>query len=173
MATEGQITNLKKIADKFGTLEQEKLLRPSLGEESLKSAFEPKLELLNKKIEFALEYAPNVSDTTVSQVASLFNQFYEQMNAQASRGNAEYVAQRTPFLSTTNSYFEQLLIHWPFFVAAAIDARGFLQDEGIRKEYERTIEAMKTESATSLKLVKEEAAKTIEEARKLAQQIEE
>lgn len=172
MATEGQITNLKKITEKFGTLDQEKLLRSSLGEESLKAAFGPKLELLNKKIQFALEYAPNVSDSTVSQVASLFNQFYDQMNAQASRGNAEYVSQRTQFLSTINTYFEQFLIHWPFFVAAAIETRGFLQDEGIRKEYERTIEAMKTESANSLKLVKEEADKTIEEARKLAQQIE-
>lgn len=173
MATEGQITNLKKITEKFQTLDQEKLLRPSLGEESLKSAFGPKLELLNKKIEFALEYAPNVNDNTVSQLASLLNQFHDQMNAQAQRSNAEYVSQRTQFLSTINTYFEQLLIHLPFFVTAAIETRGFLQDEGIRKEYERTIDAMKNESANSLKLVKEEAEKTIEEARKLAQQIEE
>jgi hypothetical protein len=173
MATAGQITNFKKIAEKFQTLDREKLLRPSLGEESLKSAFGPKLELLDQKIEFALEYAPNVNDNTVSQLANLLNQFYDQMNAQAQRSNAEYVSQRNQFLSTIDTYFEQLLIHWPFFVAAAIETRGFLQDEGIRKEYERTIEAMKAESASSLKLVKEEAEKTIEEARKLAQQIEE
>jgi hypothetical protein len=172
MATQSQLANLKKVADGFRAVDQEKLLRSSIGEESLQSVFGPRLSLLNKKLEFALEFAPSVNDNIVSQVASLFEQFRQQMDAQAKRNNAEYVAQRTQFLATIDSYFEQLLQHWPPFVTAAIEMRGFLQDEGIRKEYQRTIDAMKEESATALKLVKDEAGKTIEEARKLAQQIE-
>jgi hypothetical protein len=35
MATQAQLANLTKIAEKFKSLNQEKLLRPSLGEESL------------------------------------------------------------------------------------------------------------------------------------------
>jgi hypothetical protein len=172
MATLGHLTNLKKIAEKFQTLEQDKLLRPTLGEESLETVLKPKLDNLNKRIEFALEYASNVNDNSVSQVVTILNQFYDQLDAQSKRNNAEYVSQRGQFLSTIDSYFEQFLQPWPFFVTAAIEKRGFLQDEGIRKEYERTIEAIKKESTNSLNLVKEEAEKTIEEAKKLAQQIE-
>ncbi len=172
MATQSQLANLKQIADGFRAIEKEKLLRPSLGVESLESAFGPKLDYLNKKLEFALEFAPNVNDNDISQVASLFEQARQQMEAQAKTNNAEYVTQRNQFLATVDSYFEQLLHFWPPFITAAIEARGFLQDEGIRKEYQRTIDTMKEESATALKLVKEEASKTIDEARKLAQQIE-
>jgi hypothetical protein len=95
------------------------------------------------------------------------------MDAQSKRNNAEYVTQRTQFLANIDSHFESLLNYWSPFITAAIEKRGFLQDEGIQKEYERTIEEMKTQSANSLKLVQDEANKTIEEARKLAQQIEE
>lgn len=172
MATQSQLANLKKTADGFRAVDQEKLLRSSVGEESLQSAFGPRLELLNKKLDFALEFALNVNDNNVAQVASLFSQFQQQMDAQAKRSNTEYVAQRAQFLATIDGYFEQLLQHWPPFVTAAIEMRGFLQDEGIRKEYQRTIDSMKDESAKALTLVKDEAGKTIEEARKLAQQIE-
>src|SRR3990172_1577034 len=172
MATQSHLANLKKVADGFRAVDQEKLLRSSVGEESLQSVFGPRLSLLNNKLEIALEFAPSVNDNIVSQVASVFDQFRQQMDAQAKRNNTEYVAQRTQFLATIDGYFEQLLQHWPPFITAAVEMRGFLQDEGIRKEYQRTIDAMKEESATALKLVKDEAGKTIEEARKLAQQIE-
>lgn len=172
MATQSQIANLKKVADGFRAVDQEKLLRSSIGEESLQSVFGPKLSLLNKKLEFALEFAPSVNDNIVLQVASVFEQLRQQMDAQAKRNNAEYVAQRTQFLTTMDNYSELLLQHWPPFITAAIEMRGFLQDGGIRKEYQRTIDAMKEQSEAALKLVKDEAGKTIEEARKLAQQIE-
>lgn len=173
MATEAQVVNLKKIADQLRTVPADKLLRPNLGEESLKSDFGPRFELLNKRIEFALEYAPYVSDNIVAAVANVFNSMSNQMDAQSKRNNAEYVSQRTQFLAAIDRSIDELLQHWPPFVTAAIEMRGFLQDEGIKKEYERTIEAIKRESSQSLELVKQEANKTIEEARKLAQQIEE
>jgi len=173
MGQQAQLLNLKKVADSFKAIEKEKLLRPSMGEESLKSDFGPMLELLHQKIEFAIEFAPNVNDSTISAVARIFNEFQKQMEAQAKRNNIEYVSQKPTFINTVNGYFEELLQNWPPFVTAAIETRGFLQDEGIRKEYQRTIDLMKEESANALKSVKEEANKTIEEARNLAQQIEE
>ncbi len=173
MATQAQLANLKRISEKFKSIEQEKLLRSSLGEESLKSVFGPRLELLSKKLDFAQEYAPSVNDNVIASIVNVFNSFFNEMDAQAKRNNAEYVSQRTQFLANIDSYFEQLLNFWSPFITAAIEMRGFLQDEGIKKEYERTIEAMRNESANSLKLVRDEANRTIEEARKLAQQIEE
>lgn len=173
MATKSQLDNLKKIVEGIRAVDRDKLLRSSLGEESLATLFGSKLELLDKKIEFALEFASNVNDNVVSQVASLLNNIKNEMDAQAKRSNAEYVAQKSGFLSNVESYFESLLQHWPPFITAAIELRGFLQDEGIKKEYQRAIETMKEEAKSTLNLVKEESEKTINEAKKLAQQIEE
>jgi len=173
MAKQLTLQNLKKVADEFRAVDQEKLLRPSMGEESLQLDFGPRLTQLNKRLDFALEFAPSVNDSIVAQVASVFDQFRLRMDEQAKRTNIEYVAKRIEFLANIDSYFEQLLQYWPPFVTAAIEMRGFLQDEGIQKEYHRTIEAMQEKSEAALKLVKEESDKAIEEARKLAQQIEE
>lgn len=173
MATKSQLDNLKKIVEGIRAVDRDKLLRSSLGEESLATLFGSKLELLDKKIEFALEFASDVNDNVVSQVASLLNNIKNEMDAQAKRSNAEYVAQKSGFLSNVENYFESLLQHWPPFITAAIEMRGFLQDEGIKKEYQKAIETMRNEATATLKLVKEESEKTIGEAKKLAQQIEE
>lgn len=62
---------------------------------------------------------------------------------------------------------------WPPFVTAAVEARGFLKDEGIRQEFERTVTEMKSQAQDSLNHVREESQKTLAEAKKLAQDIEE
>lgn len=95
------------------------------------------------------------------------------MEAQTGRSNAEYVSQKEGFINAVNSQIQNLQQYWSNFVTAAIETRGFLKDEGTRKEYQKTIESIKEESTSALKLVQEEANKTIEEARQLAKQIEE
>ncbi|MDI7258870.1 MAG: hypothetical protein QME90_03000 [Thermodesulfobacteriota bacterium] len=172
MATQDQLNGLKNIAQRFRTIDNEKLLRPSLGEESLKGEFTPTIGDLRNKIDFASEYAPNVHDTYISPVVQVFEQICVEIEAQANRSNAEYVAQRANFLRTIEDHIEQLRQYWPPFISAAVEIRGFIQDEGFRKEYQSTIESMREESTKALSLIKEEASKTIEEARKLAQQIE-
>ena len=49
MATQGSISALKKTADLFKSIQRDKLLRPTLGDLSLKSAFESKLDEITKK----------------------------------------------------------------------------------------------------------------------------
>ncbi len=172
MGTQGQLARFRAVADAFKKIDKDKLLRPSLGEASIKEAFGDRLDQINRKLEFALEFGQHVHDSQLSQVASNFEQISALMQAHAGRNNSEYVAQRDAFLSTIESHMEQLLQFWPSFVTAAIEVRGFLQDEGIRKEYQRTIDSMKAESGNALKLVKDEAAKTIGEAKQLADDIE-
>ena len=67
---------------------------------------------------------------------------------------------------------EELKQFWPPFVTAAVESRGFLEDEGARREHERTIESIKKESESALQQVQSEAQKTIAEAQALAEQIE-
>lgn len=173
MASEQHLSQLRTTAERFKAIERDKLLRSTLGEESLESSFGPRLEEIKNKLDFAIEFAPSVHDTYVSQVTGIFSNILQQLEAQTGRSNAEYVSQKDSFINAVTSQLQNLQQYWSNFVTAAIEARGFLKDEGIRKEYQKTIESIKEESTSALKLVKEEADKTIEEARQLAKQIEE
>ena len=94
------------------------------------------------------------------------------MEQQASFSSQDYATNRDHFLSTIETYLGRIRPHWSPVVATVIEARGLLDDEGIRQEHEHTIESIKQESESALQQVKEEANKTIEEARALAKEIE-
>ena len=172
MASGVWIQQLRDLSDAIMNVDKEKLLRASLGEAALQEEFAPRLEKIEKRIGFALEYAPEVHDDQVASILESFGDISSEMEAQANHSNADYVAQRTAFLTNIDSYLENLKPYWPPFVTAAVESRGFLEDEGVRREYERTIESIKEEAENALRRVSEEAQKTIEEARVLAEQIE-
>ena len=172
MASEDSLRQLQELSNAIKSVNRERLLRPTLGEESLQQEFAPRSEKIQQGIEFALEHAQDVHDTHVQDILSPLSNIQGIMEQQANWPNAEYVTHRSDFLTNIDAYLEELKQFWPPFVTAAVQARGFLEDEGVRREYERTMESMKKESDTALQQVRSEAEKTIEEARTLAEQIE-
>lgn len=171
MATEQSISNLKLRLDYLNNLDRKNLLRDTLGEESLK-AFAPTLELINKKLNFAIRYASDVNDSTISQTNSIFEQINNSLEAQVKRNNVEYVTQRQNFLTNIDNLLEQLKGCFPPFVTAAVESRGFLEDEGVRKEYEKAVESMQEKANQTLNEVEGRAKKVIDEASNLASKIE-
>lgn len=173
MATQEQVSLMKATRDGLKVIDKDRLLRANIGEESLLQAgFTDKYDWIMKRASFAVDYGSTVDNSVLGTTRNIFEQIRNALDNQAKRTNPEYVSQKANFLGQIDAQLEQLHQYWPHFVAAAIDTRGFLEDEGIRKEYQRTVAEMKGQAEESLKLVKEEAGKTIEEARKLAQQIE-
>jgi len=172
MASDGLKEQLKNLSDAIVNIDKEKLLRASLGEEALQEEFSPTLEKIRKKVDFALEYAPEAHDKHVQNILSPLDSIRAEMEQQANRSNSDYVAERPQFLVNIATQLEALKQHWPPLVTVAIESRGLLEDEGVRREYEQTIESIKSESGNALQQVQEEARKTIEEARTLAEQIE-
>lgn len=172
MANEEQIQRITQLTDSIMNVDQESLLRKSLGDVGLHTDFAPGLEAIRNKAMFARQYVHGVHHGHVQNILAYFESILSELQTQAERTNSDYVAYRESFLNNINSYLEELKNHWPPLVTEAVESRGFLDDEGIRQEYERTIESMKTESENALKQVKEESEKTIEEARVLAEQIE-
>ena len=172
MASDQLIEELKDLATAILSIDREKLLRAALGELALQEEFSPALEKIEKKVDFALEYAPEVHELQVQNILSAFEDIRAEMEQQANHSNSDYVAHRPQFLANIAAQLEALKEHWPPIVTAAVESRGFLEDEGVRQEYERTIESIKSESENALQQVQEEARKTIEEARTLAEQIE-
>ena len=172
MATLETITEFQQAFKNFESIDKEELFRSTLGNESLQSALEPTLTKTFKKFQMALEYAPVVSDVHVGPMIGLLQQFYEELNAQAQRPSAEYIQNREGVLSTLNSLNEAILQNWPPFVTAAIESRGFLEDEGIRKEYTNAANSLKEQADSTLASIKEESQKILTEAREVAEQIE-
>jgi hypothetical protein len=174
MATQQALDNLLRNVSGIKAIDKDRLLRGTLGEESLQQAgFAESFEAIMRKAAFANEYAVRVDNGTVDNVNGVLAQIKTLLEQQSTRNNQEYVAQKTNFLNQIFASLQTLQTYWPPFITAAIEARGFLEDEGIRKEYEKTVSEMRTQAEEALKRVQEESAKTIGEAKKLAQEIEE
>ncbi|MBU1936929.1 hypothetical protein KKG05_05975 [bacterium] len=173
MATQGTLQNFKQVAEKIRTIDKEKLFRPNLGTASLKNELSPILESINKKLSRAEEYGEFVHDSHFQPVVQVFQRIFDSLQAQVNMEEGAYVQKKSAFIQSIRNLLEDLKLHWSHFVTAAVEERGFLEDEGIRKEYQSTLSSMKTEADKTLQQVKEEAEKTIEGAKKLADQIEE
>ncbi len=172
MASPTVIKQLQVTAEAFEKIDRIRLLRKSIGEESLEEFIQPLLNELARKLEFAKQYAPQVHDTYVEHARSQFQAATNELVAQAARPTPDYIANKANLLAQLQSYLTALDVHWAPFVAAAVDARGFLQDEGIKQEYEKTVSRMQGEATATLENIRKESNAAIEEARKLAEQIE-
>ena len=172
MASENQINQLQGVVNTILSIDENKLLRPSLGEESLKEDFAPKWLEIQTKVKFLLQYAHELHDEPIGGICGTLHAISAAMQQQADSQNVDYVARRPGFLTNIDQQLEELKRYWPPVVTAAVEARRFLEDEGVRQEYEQTIESIKKESESALQQVQGEARKTIEEARVLAEQIE-
>lgn len=172
MASDDYIKPLQSLLGAIVNIDKEKLLRASLGEEALGQDFAPKLAEIQKRADFVLQYTENLHDNQIRNILSILENIVTEIKRQADYSNADYVVYRQQFLDKVKANLEDLKQFWAPVVTAAVEARGFLDDEGVRREYEHTIESIKKESKTALQQVKEESNKTIEEARTLAKQIE-
>lgn len=172
MATKGILDQLEATDARLSKVNQDKLLRNSLGDESLAKDFDPRLKRIKEIWGLVKQYAPLVHDTYVSSANAVFNQIASSMVEQADLNSSNYISSKTNFLSNVDSRLDEAQKWLPFFITAAIYERGFLSDEGIRQEYARTVESLKSETAATLATVKQEAEKAVMGAKELAAEIE-
>ncbi|OAI52517.1 hypothetical protein AYO46_00740 [Betaproteobacteria bacterium SCGC AG-212-J23] len=173
MASQAVLTALKNTTDAFAKLDEGRLLRKNLGDESLEVPLKPILAQLKRKLDFANRYAPLVHDSHVTHVQQHFQAAVAGLGQQAQLASAgEYIANKQGLLNNLNAWLDAINVNWAAFVAAAVESRGFLEDEGIRKEYEQTLTQMQTETKSALEDVRKESTAAIQEAKKLAEEIE-
>ncbi len=173
MASDNQMYQLRHVAEAIKDVDKDRLLRPSVGSMSLEKGFTPALLTeAQKKANFALQYAHRLHDSQIQQLLEQFEPIRSAMQQQAHCLDRDYVQKSTQFVNDITTHLENLKLSWLPVVTAAVEERGFLEDEGVQQKYERTIESIKEESESALGQVKEEADKTIKEARTLAEQIE-
>ena len=172
MASEQQLQNLTATVAKLNAVDSVKLLRKDLGVESLDSLFADDLEKIKSLAVFAEQHAATVHDEYVEQARSTLEQIANYMEAQAGRTSADYINEREDFLYVVREQVEEAKRWLPSFAGSAVLERGFLEDEGIRREYERVVLDLKAETEATLARVKEQADKAVEDAKKLADEIE-
>lgn len=172
MATDQAIQQLDGTIGKLNAVDSEKLLRRSLGDESLESVFGPELEKVRSLAAFVTQHGRSVHSDHVNQARATLDVIANEMQAQANRPSAEYISNRANFLSGVRTQLEEARRWLPFFAASAVLERGFLEDEGIRREYRRVVDDLKAQTAATLATVKEEADKAVSGAKTLADEIE-
>lgn len=172
MATDNAVSQLATAIDKLEKVDIDKILRKNLGEESLENEFPTRLDKIKQQSSFANKYARQVHDQYVNQITAMINALTQLMTTQAAYSSADFINQRKNFLVQIDAQLENGKLALPFFITAAILERGFLDDEGIKQEYQRTIQKLHEETSATLAKVKEEAEKAVAGAKELADQIE-
>ena len=172
MASEEEISQLANLLEEMQKVDKGKLLRPSLGEASLERDFAPRLMEIERKCQFALDFAADVHGNFFHPILASFNTIKSVMEQQADFEDADYVRERSNFLTRIDEHLEELKEFWPPVVAAAIQSRGLLEDEGVKRESERAIQSIEKESKSAIQQVRNEIKTTIDEAQARAEEIE-
>jgi hypothetical protein len=172
VASEQLLRQLHGTFEKLDKVDIEKLLRKGLGVESLEHSFLPQLSEIRRVRQFVSEYAKTVHDEYLRQAREMFESVANLMTNQSNLASAEYIGQRDSFVTQIDNFLRESRKWMTHFVAAAIEERGFLQDEGIRQEYRNAVEELKAQSAVTLETVRSEAERALEGAKKLAEEIE-
>lgn len=167
-----EIERLRNAVENLESIDRQQLFRPNLGEESLEGVLKPKFEELLADARFALEYSSGVADSQIQSAVSLFEQFYQVFVNHVNLQSADYIAQKNNLLTNINSLRDQFLNCSPYFVAAAVKSRGFLEDEGIRTQYNKTMEDLKRKSDETLGAVEKKSQEILEGAKSIADEIE-
>ena len=167
-----QIGQLRDLFNAINAINEERLLRPQLEDGSLEE-FATSLAYIRRFATLAADHGTEIPQGDVQQLMNSLGSIKEQLETQASRPTDQYVASRHDFLSAARTAIDELKRKfWPSLVAEAVIARGLLDDGGIQRELERTIESIREESNNTIQQVKEEAKKATEEAKSLADEIE-
>lgn len=172
MATKHALDKLQIAYDNFTALDREKILRPKLGEASLDSKLGPKIDELNEYLAIYIKHAPSVHDTYVNDVMNNLTTTTNILNQHAQLENPEFIQQSNTLLNEFTKHEENLLKVRAHFISAAVEERGLLEDEGIKRQSEIAIEDMKNKSEEALQKVREESDRIIKETKKFAEEIE-
>ncbi len=172
MPSDAVVAEFKDNVKAIRGLDKEGILRPNLGEASLESKFGKKLEEIIKKLEFLATYSDKVHDNVLNQANKSVLGILNSTNEQINRDAGEYINQSDQFISQVNEHLNALLMQECHFISAAIQEKGFLQDEGIKQAYENAVENLKKETDAIVEDVKKTTTSTIEEAKVLASEIE-
>jgi len=172
VATDAVLQQLFAALDKLDKVDIAKVVRKNLGDESIGENFAPQQVEIQKLKEFVRRYAQGVHNSSVNQARQTFETIANLMTQLAATDSASYIGQRSTFLEQLHTTLRDSQQWRPAFIAAAVEERGFLEDEGIRQEYRRAVEQLHKDSAATLASVKEEADRALEGAKKLAEEIE-
>ena len=174
MAESAVIKDLGDAVKALLDVDKDKLIRPSLGDLSLSGDFKEMFNEILKMATFSLRYAKKVNNSNVSQFSSLLKSTVTLLHQQANRGHDEFASQRNNFIQGVKSNYEQLLMYYPQFITAAVDAIGLLDIEKVQAQFEdnfRKLEETKKAIEDFSEKKQQEAKKIEERARQTAAKV--
>ena len=172
MATADQINQLDEALKKLSSVDLDRLKRASLGEESLTKDFASRETKIQKLADLAKLYSPLVHNDIAAQIHSTIETIANSMINQATLESADYLTQRDEFLRTIDDQIEESKNWQPTLAGAAMLDRGFLDDEGLKRESERARENLQKTTDETLATIQTAAERSIQGAKDLAEEIE-
>lgn len=173
MATNEQVEKLKSIYEEFKNIDRRKLLRPYLGEKSLKTEFSPKLEEIIGNLEYAINVADELHVNHINNIVNILNKIIQRIKTHSDIEDPDYIRERNNFLNDIENEHENLKLRWDPVIVVKLQKSGLLEDEGIRKEYQKTVNDMQKKSDEIIENMEQKTKEILENAQDFANTIEE
>ena len=168
MASESLVNDLKNFASEIHAIDEDRLLRPTIGDLSLKDQFTPTLSSIKRKLDIIVDLSPEVSDNQITVVLSPLQNIKSEMEAQAGLSDEQYASNKDGFLINIDSYLDSLTNGFLPFLTVAVEKRGFFDDESIRQQHERMTEDLRKELEELIAEAKEQATQIRKDAHETA-----
>jgi len=174
---------LVSTATAFRNLDRDNLIRKNLGSESLENKIEQHLDLIEKKIEFALSFGNELPASILNAFTQHINQIVAFLSQLIVADNSQFISQKNGIIAQVENELEAIKPYWSHFVTAAVENSGILADKSYENRVKKltkslettannTVTQIKNDTENILKVAKEDAQRIIDEAISQSQLIE-
>lgn len=167
------VVRLTEVVQEIGSIDKQKLTRPTLGVDSLEEQLQPRMKELDQKLSLAVEYASEVPSNQVNSISSVLERIRNAMTKLAGMSDSTtYIQYSNLFMQHFDTYMEELREYWGPFVIEAILNKRLLDEDGIKTAHDEAVSELKVQASKTLEEIQEKSEESVAQARRLAEQIE-
>src|SRR6185436_11787219 len=172
MASREQADRIRKLIERIRNIQAEKLIRPNLGDLSLRQELENRIPKMNNRLALILEHLDQLTDERVGYFANGLTQLASLISTQATQDDSHFVSTRESFVRQMDEIWSGLLGIWIHLIVPAIESKGLLGKSVFEEEKATVLGELRSEGKKALQEVRSEAAGILMQAREAAKNIE-
>lgn len=167
-----QLNLFSKQFEILKQLDKKLIFKENLGDESIKKAVDDEYNEFILKNEKVSAYGVLMPKDLLASFKQILDRLVELFTAIAKQSNQDFISNRTNYINNIRAQFESFYKYWATAISIIIEAKGFLENEGIKKEYNDLMADLKKNSQSTIEEIRLESDKILTEAREIANKIE-
>ena len=164
------VRDMRALVERMNSIADDQLIRRQIRDVSVPflASMVYKIKARSLRID---SIVMDLDNNTLRGLIKAFERIVGNMEHVASLTDGEFIGSRDTFLDALSEGSERIDSYWPAVVAAAVEARGIL-DEDFALKYENAMRDANEEIERGLRQARDEIGKSVDKARKTANDIQ-